>query len=179
MATKKNKANQLTKREGDRKRMRRGRRDEGSVSERDCEKDAASVKTSKRNATMNSFWNVVCHASNYCYATPPNRSPFPSRPFLAVSLSLCILPYTLLAFFDSKAKQSKGKGGMAELEKSEEDTGRDWRRVLASLGFGLNRKSQEMQLLADLAVSYPNEDGERGRGGIKGKQLPQGCARIR
>lgn len=148
--------------------------DEWSVSERDCEKDAASVKTSKHNATMNSFWNVVCHASNYCYATPPNRSPFPSRPFIAVSLSLCILPHTLLAFFDSKAKQSKGKGGMAELEKSE---GRDWRRVLASLGFGLNRKSQEMQLLADLAVSYPNEDRERR--GMKGKQLPQGCARIR
>lgn len=67
---------------------------------------------------------------------------------------------------------------MAELEKSERDRGRDWRRVLASLGFGLNRKSQEVQLLADLAVSYPNEDGEGG-GGMKGQQLPQGCARIR
>lgn len=58
---------------------------------------------------------------------------------------------------------------MAELEKSEGDTGRDWRRVLASLGFGLNRKSQEMQLLADLAVSYPNKEGERGRGEIQEK----------
>lgn len=57
------------------------------------------------------------------------------------------------------------------------DRGRELWRVLASLGFGLNRKSQEMQLLADLAVSYPNEDRKRGRGEFQEK--PQGCARIR
>lgn len=51
MATKKNKANKMTKGAGGRE----SKREEGSVSERDRKKDAASVKTSKRNATMNSF----------------------------------------------------------------------------------------------------------------------------
>lgn len=58
---------------------------------------------------------------------------------------------------------------MEELEKSErergKERGRGWRRVLTSLGFGLNRKSQEMQLLADLAVSFTNEEGRRAREG--------------
>lgn len=57
---------------------------------------------------------------------------------------------------------------MEEQEKSERERGRErgevWRRVLASLDFGLNRKSQEMQLLADLAVSYTNEGVRKGGG---------------
>lgn len=65
------------------------------------------------------------------------------------------------------AKQRKGKGGIEEQEKSERERGRERgrRQVLASLGFGLNWKSQEMQLLADLAVSYTNVGGRRGREG--------------
>lgn len=56
---------------------------------------------------------------------------------------------------------------MEEQEKSERERGRERgrRQVLASLGFGLNWKSQEMQLLADLAVSYTNEGGRKGEGG--------------
>lgn len=139
--------------------------DEWSVSERDCEKDAASVKTSKRNATMNSFWNVVLPRLQLLLRNAPQPFSIPLPSFSSCqSITLYFALHVACLFWQQgKAKQSKAKEKV-EWQSWRRARGRDWRRVLASLGFGLNRKSQEMQLLADLAVSYPNEEGEKGGG---------------